>query len=54
MNWSCIIVGATIIFPGLHWLFSARHKYLKFSNTVWKDNVIVVDGERRAATDFVK
>lgn len=29
MNWSCVIVGATIVFPGLYWMFSARHKYLK-------------------------
>jgi choline transport protein len=54
MNWSCIIVGATIVFPGLHWIFSARHKYLKFSNTVLEDNIVVVDGQHRIAADFVK
>jgi choline transport protein len=54
MNWSCIIVGATIVFPGLHWIISARHKYLKFSNTVLEDNVIVIGNERRTAADFVK
>lgn len=54
MNWSCVIVGATIIFPGLHWIFSARHKYLKFSNTVLEDNVVVIGNKRRAAADFIK
>jgi choline transport protein len=54
MNYSCLIVGATIIFAGLHWVISARHKYLKFSNSVLEDNVIVVGNERRTAADFVK
>lgn len=45
MNWSCLIVGATVIFPGLYWIFSARYKYLKGTNTVMADNVIIVDGE---------
>lgn len=54
MNWSCIIVGATIIFAGLHWLFSARHKYLKFSNSVLEDNTIIVNGHRVNAAELVK
>lgn len=54
MNWSCIIVGATLVFAGLHWLISARHKYLKFSNSVLEDNVVVVGNDRVTATEFVK
>lgn len=54
MNWSCIIDRATVIFAGLHWLISARHRYLKFSNSVLEVNVIVVENERRTAVEFVK
>ena len=54
MNWSCIIVGATIIFPGLYWIFGARHKYLKESNSVLEDNIVVVDGVAVSGAEAIK
>jgi hypothetical protein len=53
MNWSCVIVGATIVLPGIYWIFSARHKYLKDSNSVLTDNVIVVDGVAKSAAEVL-
>jgi choline transport protein len=53
MNWSCVIVGATIVFPGIYWIYSARHKYLKDSNSVLTDNVIVVDGVAKTAAEVL-
>ncbi|RVX66689.1 hypothetical protein B0A52_09502 [Exophiala mesophila] len=44
MNWSCLIVGATILFPGIYWVWRARHRYIKESNSVLEDNVVVIDG----------
>lgn len=44
MNWSCLIVGATIIFPGLFWWWKARFQYIKENNSVLSDNVVIVDG----------
>ncbi|KAJ5832754.1 hypothetical protein N7474_001065 [Penicillium riverlandense] len=43
MNWSCLIVGATILFPGIYWIFGARFKYIKEHNSVMEDNVVVID-----------
>jgi choline transport protein len=54
MNWSCLIVGATIIFPGLYWIFRARHKYLKESNSVLEDNIVVVDGVAISGAEAIK
>lgn len=53
MNWSCVIVGATIVFPGIYWIFSARHKYLKENNSVLADNVVVIDGVARSAAEVL-
>lgn len=44
MNWSVLIVGATILLPGIYWIWRARFRYIRESNTVLTDNVIVVDG----------
>lgn len=44
MNWSCLIVGATILFPGAYWIFGARFRYIKEQNSVMDDNVVVIDG----------
>jgi choline transport protein len=44
MNYSIVIVGATIVFPGAYFVFSARHKYIKESNSVLEENVVVIDG----------
>ena len=44
MNWSCLIVGATILFPGIFWIWKARFTYIKESNSVLSDNVVIVDG----------
>lgn len=44
MNWSCLIVGATILFPGLYWIFGARFRYIKEQNSVMEDNVVIIDG----------
>jgi choline transport protein len=54
MNWSCLIVGATIIFPGLYWTFRARHKYLKEGNSILEDNIVVVDGVAVSAMEAIK
>jgi choline transport protein len=54
MNWSCVIVGATIIFPGIYWVYGARHKYIKSSNSILEDNIVIVDGEARVAADVLK
>lgn len=37
MNWSCIIVGATLVFPGVYWIFAARFKYIKETNSLIED-----------------
>ncbi|KAF2835840.1 amino acid transporter [Patellaria atrata CBS 101060] len=44
MNWSCAIVGATILFPGIYWVWRARHKYIKYGNSVMEDNAVFVKG----------
>lgn len=44
MNWSCAIVGAMIVFPGAWWIAKARKTYIKESNSVISDNVVIVDG----------
>lgn len=44
MNWSCLIVGASIVFPGIYWIFGARFRYIKEQNSVMEDNVVVIDG----------
>jgi len=53
MNWSCIIVGATIVFPGAYWIYAARHHYIKDVNSVLMDNVVVIDGKARAAHEVL-
>jgi choline transport protein len=53
MNWSVVIVGATLIFPGIYWIFSARHKYLKENNSVLADNVVIIDGKALNAAEVV-
>jgi choline transport protein len=53
MNWSCLIVGATIIFPGAYWIFSARHKYIKDGNSTLADNVVIIDGQAVSAADVI-
>jgi len=54
MNWSCVIVGATLVFPGIYWIFRARHRYLKFSNSVLEDNIVIVGDEARPAQEVLK
>ncbi|OAL27770.1 hypothetical protein AYO22_03312 [Fonsecaea multimorphosa] len=44
MNWSCLIVGATILFPGIYWVWRARFRYIKEGNSVLEDNVVYIDG----------
>lgn len=44
MNWSCLIVGATVLFPGIYWVWRARHRYIKDTNSVLEDNVVVING----------
>ncbi len=44
MNWSCLIVGATLLFPGIYWVWRARFRYIKESNSVLTDNVVFIDG----------
>jgi choline transport protein len=44
MNWSCAIVGATILFPGIWWVWRARHRYIKSGSSTLSDNVVIIDG----------
>lgn len=44
MNWSVVIVGATVLFPGIWWVWRARHVYIKDTNSVLRDNVVIIDG----------
>jgi choline transport protein len=44
MNWSCAIVGATIVFPGIWWIYKARHTYIKEENSVLVDNIVIING----------
>ncbi|KEF59056.1 uncharacterized protein A1O9_03899 [Exophiala aquamarina CBS 119918] len=44
MNWSCLIVGATVLFPGIYWVWRARHRYIKETNSVLEDNVVIING----------
>lgn len=44
MNWSCLIVGATILFPGIYWVWRARFRYIKEGNSVLEDNVVWIEG----------
>jgi choline transport protein len=53
MNWSVVIVGATLVFPGIYWIFSARHKYLKESNSVLTDNVVIIGGKALSAAEVL-
>jgi len=53
MNWSILIVGATVIFPGAYFWFSARHKYIKEGNTVLEENVVVIDGVARHGAEVI-
>jgi len=51
MNWSILIVGATIIFPGMWWVWKARHVYIKEGNSVLEDNVVVIEGVAKPAKE---
>lgn len=51
MNWSILIVGATIIFPGIWWLWKARHVYIKEGNSVLEDHVVVIEGVSKSAKE---
>ena len=53
MNWSIIIVGATVIFPGAYFAVSARHKYIKESNTVLEENIVVIEGVARHGAEVI-
>ncbi|KAF2119073.1 amino acid permease-domain-containing protein [Lophiotrema nucula] len=54
MNWSCAIIGATILFPGIYWLWRARHKYIKDGNSILEDNVVIVGDIAVNGTDLVR
>ena len=51
MNWSCAIVGATVLFPGAWWLARARHRYIKEENSVLSDNVVVINDVAMAGNE---
>lgn len=53
MNWSVLIVGATIVFPGIWWWYRARFVYIKEGNSVLEDNVVVIEGVATPAKDVV-
>ena len=54
MNWSCLITGATLIFPGIYWVWRARHTYIKESNSVLTDNVVLINGEAVAGSEALR
>ncbi|KAJ5762825.1 hypothetical protein N7533_001506 [Penicillium manginii] len=47
-------IGATILFPGLYWIFGARFRYIKEQNSVMEDNVVVIDGVAIAALEAMR
>ncbi|OAL24488.1 hypothetical protein AYO20_10646 [Fonsecaea nubica] len=51
MNWSCLIVGATILFPGIYWVWRARFRYIRDGNSVLEDNLVWIDGVAVAGAD---
>lgn len=53
MNWSILIVGATIIFPGMWWVWKARHVYIKDGNSTLEDNIVIVDGVAKPANEVL-
>jgi choline transport protein len=52
MNWSIVVIGAIIVFPGIYWVTHARHVYIK-EGTVLEDAPVVVDGVSRSQTNTV-
>lgn len=54
MNWSCLIVGATIIFPGTYWIYGARFRYIKEHNSVMEDNSVIIEGIAIGGTEAIR
>ena len=54
MNWSVLVVGATILFPGIWWVFRAKHRYINEGNSVLEDNGVVIDGVSILATEVTR
>jgi choline transport protein len=44
MNWSIVVMGAIIIFPGIWWVTNARHVYIKESDAIMESGHPVIDG----------
>lgn len=44
MNWSIVVIGAIIFFPGIWWLTNARHVYIKESDLALESGHPVIDG----------
>jgi len=44
MNWSIVVIGAIIIFPGIYWVTHARHVYIKESNSTLESSHQVIEG----------
>ncbi len=54
MNWSCLIVGATLLLPGIYWVWRARFRYIKEGNSVLEDNVVWIDGVAVGGSDALR
>ena len=51
MNWSVVVIGAIIVFPGIYWVSNARHVYIKEDDSARNVQPIVVEGVSRSPTN---
>jgi len=50
MNWSIVVIGAIIVFPGIYWITYARHFYIKEGSEL-DGEATVVEGISRSPTN---
>lgn len=50
MNWSIAVIGAVILFPGIWWVWRARHVYIKDGSSIAESGAEVVEGLDRAGS----
>jgi choline transport protein len=54
MNWSIVVIGAIIVFPGIYWVTHARHVYIREGDFVLggEGEGPVVEGISRSQTEI--
>lgn len=52
MNWSIVVIGAIIVFPGIYWITHARHVYIKEDDSSLDTHPIVVEGVAQSPTNI--